>query len=96
MKLRMVGCSHHHAGADVRERLAFTPEEAAAALTEWRDVLPGAEGVLLATCNRVEFYASRQGTWTMLEMTADGFGCVASHGNGLQVQKTNRGPRPAS
>ncbi len=58
MKLRMVGCSHHHAGADVRERLAFTPEEAAAALTEWRDVLPGAEGVLLATCNRVEFYAA--------------------------------------
>ncbi|QDT70843.1 Glutamyl-tRNA reductase [Planctomycetes bacterium MalM25] len=58
MKLRMVGCSHHHAGADVRERLAFTPDEAAHALAEWRDVLPGAEGVLLATCNRVEFYAA--------------------------------------
>ncbi|TWU00620.1 Glutamyl-tRNA reductase [Botrimarina colliarenosi] len=58
MKLRMVGCSHHHAGADIRERLAFTPDEAAAALTEWRDVLPGAEGVLLATCNRIEFYAA--------------------------------------
>lgn len=58
MKLRMVGCSHHQAAAEVRERLAFTPGEAAAALVAWRDVLPGAEGVLLATCNRVEFYAA--------------------------------------
>ncbi|MEO0529681.1 MAG: glutamyl-tRNA reductase [Planctomycetota bacterium] len=54
----MVGCSHHHAGADVREQLAFTPDQAATALAEWRDVLPGSEGVLLATCNRVEFYAA--------------------------------------
>lgn len=58
MKLRMVGCSHHHAGADVRELLAFTPDEAAHALAEWREVAPGAEGVLLATCNRIEFYAA--------------------------------------
>ncbi len=58
MKLRMVGCSHHHAGADVREQLAFTPDEAATALAEWREVAPGSEAVLLATCNRVEFYAA--------------------------------------
>lgn len=58
MKLRMVGCSHHQSGADVREQLAFTPDEAASALASWRKVLPGSEGVLLATCNRVEFYAA--------------------------------------
>lgn len=58
MKLRMVGCSHHQAGADVREQLAFTPDQAASALAGWREVLPGSEGVLLATCNRVEFYAA--------------------------------------
>jgi hypothetical protein len=46
--------------------------------------------------NRVEFYASRQGTWTMVEMTGDGYGCVASHGQGLQVQKTRSALRPAS
>jgi glutamyl-tRNA reductase len=57
----MVGCSHHQAGADVRERLAFTPGEAAEALAAWREMLPGAEGVLLATCNRVEFYAATTG-----------------------------------
>lgn len=58
MKLRMVGCTHHQAGAEVRERLAFTPDEAAGALAGWRELLPGAEGVLLSTCNRVEFYAA--------------------------------------
>ncbi|MEQ8849433.1 glutamyl-tRNA reductase [Botrimarina sp.] len=58
MKLRMVGCSHHHAGAAVREQLAFTPDEAHDAMAAWREVLPGAEGVLLSTCNRVEFYAA--------------------------------------
>lgn len=58
MKLRMVGCSHHQAGADVREQLAFTPDEAATALAEWREMAPGSEAVLLATCNRVEFYAA--------------------------------------
>lgn len=44
----------------MREQLAFTPGEAADALAGWRDVLPGSEGVLLATCNRVEFYAATQ------------------------------------
>ncbi|MGL4514647.1 MAG: glutamyl-tRNA reductase [Lacipirellulaceae bacterium] len=58
MQLRMVGCSHHRSGGAVRERLAFTPDQADSALAEWRRVLPGAEGVLLSTCNRVEFYAA--------------------------------------
>ena len=46
----------------MRERLAFTPDEAAGAMAAWRDVLPGAEGVLLSTCNRVEFYAATEET----------------------------------
>lgn len=58
MKLRMVGCSHHQSGAAVRERLAFDLGEAADALTAWRREMPGYEGVLLSTCNRVEFYAA--------------------------------------
>ena len=58
MKLRMVGCSHHQSGAAVREQLAFTPQEAEQALTAWRQQAPGIEGVLLSTCNRVEFYAA--------------------------------------
>lgn len=42
----------------MREQLAFTPDQAEGALHAWREVLPEAEGVLLSTCNRVEFYAA--------------------------------------
>ncbi|MEM9184995.1 MAG: glutamyl-tRNA reductase [Planctomycetota bacterium] len=58
MNFRMVGCSHHQSGVSVRERLAFTPEQAADALESWRSGRPKNEAVLLSTCNRVEFYAA--------------------------------------
>jgi glutamyl-tRNA reductase len=56
MKLQMVGCSHHTAPVEVRERLAFNQQQAAAALKSFRSLYPGAEAVLLSTCNRVELY----------------------------------------
>ena len=56
MKLQMVGCSHHSARVEVRERLAFSREQAAEALARFRDRYPQAEAVLLSTCNRVELY----------------------------------------
>lgn len=58
MNLRMVGCTHHEANLDVRQLLAFSPEEIAAALRTWQARFPLAELVLLATCNRVEVYAA--------------------------------------
>src|SRR5438067_12422311 len=56
MNLRMVGCSHSTAPVEVRERLAFSREQAADALTRFRSRYPQAEAVLLSTCNRVELY----------------------------------------
>ncbi len=58
MNLRMVGCTHHQSGIAVRERLAFTPDQAADALAAWQQSHPGVEAVLLSTCNRVELYAA--------------------------------------
>ncbi len=58
MKLQMVGCSHHNASLEVRERLAFSPEQTATALGLWRSRFPHTEAVLLSTCNRVEVYAA--------------------------------------
>jgi glutamyl-tRNA reductase len=52
----MVGCSHHTARVEVRERLAFSRDQAAEALALFRDRYPQAEAVLLSTCNRVELY----------------------------------------
>src|SRR5438477_466297 len=52
----MVGCSHHTAPVEVREKLAFSREQATEALTRFRSRYPQAEAVLLSTCNRVELY----------------------------------------
>ncbi len=56
MRLNLVGCSHHTASVDVRERLAFTGEQVVDALAKLRDRFPRSEAVLLSTCNRVELY----------------------------------------
>jgi glutamyl-tRNA reductase len=60
MKLQMVGCSHHNAPLEVRERLAFNAEQAGAALARWRAAFPSTEAVLLSTCNRVEVYTASE------------------------------------
>jgi glutamyl-tRNA reductase len=62
MNVQVVGCSHHGTSISVRERLAFTPEEASEALDRWRRVFPKVEAVLLSTCNRVELYAATENT----------------------------------
>jgi glutamyl-tRNA reductase len=58
MLVQVVGCSHHGASIAMRERLAFTQEQAREALDRWRRVFPQVEAVLLSTCNRVELYCA--------------------------------------
>jgi glutamyl-tRNA reductase len=58
MMLAFVGGSHRTVPMALRERLAFSAEQAAEALARFRDRFPGREGVLLSTCNRVELYAA--------------------------------------
>jgi glutamyl-tRNA reductase len=60
MKLQMIGCSHHTASLEVRERLAFDKIQAALALQRLRERYPTAEAVLLSTCNRVELYVASE------------------------------------
>ncbi len=60
MKVQAVGCSYHDTGIVVRERLAFSPDQAAEALDRWRRVFRGVEVVLLSTCNRVEVYMAAE------------------------------------
>ena len=62
MKFRVVGCSHHNAPIEFRERLVFDDRQARDALARWRVRHPDVEAVLLSTCNRVELYlAASQG-----------------------------------
>ncbi|MCO6453754.1 MAG: glutamyl-tRNA reductase [Pirellulaceae bacterium] len=60
MKLQMVGCSHHNSSVQIRERLAFSPDQARLALEKWRERFPQSEAVLLSTCNRVELYLAAE------------------------------------
>lgn len=58
MKLQMIGCSHHDAALEFREKISFSADEVSAALVTFREKYPSAELVLLSTCNRVELYAT--------------------------------------
>ena len=60
MTLAFVGGSHRTVPMELRERLAFSAEQAAVALRRFRQRFPGREGVLLSTCNRVELYAASE------------------------------------
>ena len=56
MKLIVVGLNHKTAPVALRERLAFAATEIAPALTRLLALECIHEGLLLSTCNRVEFY----------------------------------------
>ena len=65
--LMLVGGSHRTVPLELRERLAFSSEQAALALGQFRDRFPGWEAVLLSTCNRVELYAAGEPESAALE-----------------------------
>ena len=58
MTLQMIGCSHHDAAVEFRERVSFSADQVEQTLSAFRERFPSAELVLLNTCNRVELYAS--------------------------------------
>lgn len=57
MALIVAGVSHATAPIEVREKLAFRPQEALRELARLRESGVIREGVALSTCNRTEFYA---------------------------------------
>ncbi|MEZ6123616.1 MAG: glutamyl-tRNA reductase [Planctomycetaceae bacterium] len=59
MNVFVLSCNHHHAGLELREKLAFASgEQLSRAYAQWRTEHPQSELVLLSTCNRVEIYAA--------------------------------------
>ena len=60
MKFQLVGCSHHTAPIEIRERLAFAGDQTQTALADLRQRFPAAESVLVSTCNRVEVYTAAE------------------------------------
>jgi glutamyl-tRNA reductase len=54
--LRLLGASHRTASADLRHELALSPDEVREALRAAREEPVLQESLVLATCNRTEFY----------------------------------------
>ena len=83
MNLQIVGCSHHLSSVAVRERLAFSQEQAKRFLDTFYERYPNSEAVLLATCNRTEFYMASEesnggpSSSEMIELLASSRNCEA-------------------
>ena len=60
MAVIVAGVSHTTAPIEVREKLAFRPQESVRELAALREAGLIREGVVLSTCNRTEFYAVEQ------------------------------------
>ena len=59
MRLIMLGINHRTAPLELREALAFDPEQAAEAIRDLRQAYPASECALISTCNRTELYLAR-------------------------------------
>ena len=57
MNFIALGISHRSAAVEMRERVAFAPEQVAEALLDAREACAVEEVVILSTCNRTELYA---------------------------------------
>ncbi len=57
MNLIALGINHNSAAVEVRERVAFAPEQVAEALADACSTTAVEEVVILSTCNRTELYA---------------------------------------
>jgi glutamyl-tRNA reductase len=57
MNLIALGINHNSAAVEVRERVAFAPEQVSEALVDACDLAGLEEVVILSTCNRTELYA---------------------------------------
>jgi glutamyl-tRNA reductase len=58
MHWAMLGWSHHHTPIELRERLAFSPEQVQEFLNRFQQQFDDIEVALLSTCNRVELYCT--------------------------------------
>jgi glutamyl-tRNA reductase len=58
MNIIVVGLSHKTAPVEIRERVAFAPTAMEKPLRELLALPAVSEGVIVSTCNRVEFYAA--------------------------------------
>src|SRR5271154_6480788 len=94
VQIALIGCSHHTAPLELRERIVFTPEQALRASDELR--LSGAfeEALVLSTCNRSELYGvapipNTDVQGVMERLLADFHGLAPAELNGRVYRENN-------
>ncbi|RMR40606.1 Glutamyl-tRNA reductase, partial [Pseudomonas savastanoi pv. glycinea] len=60
MAFLALGINHKTASVDVRERVAFTPEQLVEALQQLCHLTESREAAILSTCNRSELYIEHE------------------------------------
>ena len=59
-EILLLGVNHRQAAIEMRERLAFSPDQIHRAMAELQSDQVEQEFVILSTCNRSEFYIRSQ------------------------------------
>lgn len=71
MTIFALGINHRTASLDIREKVAFTPEQMVEALQHAGDMADIAEVAILSTCNRTEIYGANGSPDRMLDWLAE-------------------------
>jgi glutamyl-tRNA reductase len=79
MNLIALGINHNSAAVEVRERVAFAPEQVNEALEDACEQAGLDEVVILSTCNRTEIYAVSSGTVELAEKARQLIGWMANY-----------------
>ncbi len=94
VQIALIGCSHRTAPVELRERIAFTPDQALRAADELRLSGTLEEAVVLSTCNRSELYGVPREGDTDAQAAMESFltnfhGIPASELNGRLFRQQN-------
>ena len=79
MNLVALGISHNSAAVELRERVAFAPEQVSEALNDACEALAIEEVVILSTCNRTEVYAVTTGEQAAADKSAELIDWIAGY-----------------
>ena len=71
MSLVALGINHKTASVDLREKIAFSPDQMVEALQQLKTLNKGGEAVIVSTCNRTELYCNQTQSEQLIDWLVD-------------------------
>ena len=71
MSLVALGINHNTASVELREKIAFSPDQMIEALQQLKQLNFGSEAVIVSTCNRTELYCHKNKAQQMVDWLID-------------------------